>query len=275
MTWAPPRLDGTPHGLVEYAPSPERYGAALCLSGGGFRAALFHLGALRRFNELGILQQLRTISAASGGSTIAAHLANTWHVWRGQCTTQEWEQKVAAPFRQFVSANLSVRAAIIGWWLTNLGSNAGMDVFAEACDALCPMPLQQLPPSPEFLFCTTDLATAKPVILDRTSERPWRVGKAVAISSCLPPIFRPYIESHPRYLALADGGIADNRGIEPVWRTHETLLVSDGGDVLQPEWNLSMSWAIQRSVSVLDDRMQLAQKRWLLALFMRRVLRGA
>lgn len=33
---------------------------ALCLSGGGFRAALFHVGALRRLNELGILSKSRT-----------------------------------------------------------------------------------------------------------------------------------------------------------------------------------------------------------------------
>jgi NTE family protein len=32
---------------------------AVCLSGGGFRAALFHLGALRRLHELGILQKVR------------------------------------------------------------------------------------------------------------------------------------------------------------------------------------------------------------------------
>lgn len=31
-------------------PKPERRGVALCLSGGGFRAALFHLGAMRRLN---------------------------------------------------------------------------------------------------------------------------------------------------------------------------------------------------------------------------------
>ena len=41
---------------------------ALCLSGGGFRAALFHLGALRRLNELGILSRVDTIASVSGGS---------------------------------------------------------------------------------------------------------------------------------------------------------------------------------------------------------------
>src|SRR6266581_394163 len=36
-------------------PRASRRGIGLCLSGGGFRASLFHLGALRRLNELGIL----------------------------------------------------------------------------------------------------------------------------------------------------------------------------------------------------------------------------
>ena len=36
----------------------RRHGIGLCWSGGGFRAALFHLGALRRLNELGILSKI-------------------------------------------------------------------------------------------------------------------------------------------------------------------------------------------------------------------------
>jgi NTE family protein len=43
---------------VEPIPKPERLdeqGAALCLSGGGYRATVFHLGALSWLNELGWL----------------------------------------------------------------------------------------------------------------------------------------------------------------------------------------------------------------------------
>ncbi len=53
----------------------------LCLSGGGYRAALFHLGALRRLDELGVLGQVRTISAVSGGAIIANLLADPRLVW--------------------------------------------------------------------------------------------------------------------------------------------------------------------------------------------------
>lgn len=41
----------------EGAPKPTT-GIALCLSGGGYRAMLFHAGALRRLNELGWLRRL-------------------------------------------------------------------------------------------------------------------------------------------------------------------------------------------------------------------------
>jgi Patatin-like phospholipase len=44
----------------------------LCLSGGGFRASLFHLGVLKRLHELGLLSRVRVMSAASGGAVTAA-----------------------------------------------------------------------------------------------------------------------------------------------------------------------------------------------------------
>ena len=45
----------------------------LALSGGGFRASLFHLGVIRRLEELGIMKHIDTISAVSGGSILATY----------------------------------------------------------------------------------------------------------------------------------------------------------------------------------------------------------
>jgi hypothetical protein len=45
---------------------------ALCLSGGGFRASLFHLGVLRRLHELDLVKHIHLISAVSGGAVTAA-----------------------------------------------------------------------------------------------------------------------------------------------------------------------------------------------------------
>jgi hypothetical protein len=56
-------------------PSP---GIALCLSGGGYRAIIFHVGALLRLNQLGFLKKLARVSSVSGGSFTAGVLALAW-----------------------------------------------------------------------------------------------------------------------------------------------------------------------------------------------------
>ena len=45
----------------------------LALSGGGFRASIFHLGVIRRLEELGVMKHVNTISGVSGGAIIAAY----------------------------------------------------------------------------------------------------------------------------------------------------------------------------------------------------------
>src|SRR5439155_73854 len=57
-------------------------GVALCLSGGGYRAMLFHLGALWRINELGLLPRLARISSVSAGSIVAGLLGLKWQALR-------------------------------------------------------------------------------------------------------------------------------------------------------------------------------------------------
>lgn len=59
------------------ARAPEE-GTALCLSGGGYRAMLFHLGALWRLNEAGLLRELKRVSRVSGGSIAAGVLGLKW-----------------------------------------------------------------------------------------------------------------------------------------------------------------------------------------------------
>lgn len=45
----------------------------LALSGGGFRASLFHIGTLAKLAELGVLRHVEVLSCVSGGSIIGAH----------------------------------------------------------------------------------------------------------------------------------------------------------------------------------------------------------
>jgi len=45
----------------------------LALSGGGFRASIFHLGVIRRLEELGIMKDVDVVSTVSGGSIVGAY----------------------------------------------------------------------------------------------------------------------------------------------------------------------------------------------------------
>lgn len=75
-------LNSTTQNLAEpirYIPADgaERVeeGMALCLSGGGYRAMLFHSSVLLRLNDLAILSKLQRISSVSGGSITSGVLA--------------------------------------------------------------------------------------------------------------------------------------------------------------------------------------------------------
>jgi len=56
----------------------------LALSGGGFRATLFHLGAFWRLNELGYLPNLDRVSSVSGGS-IGRRSGNSCRLLASSC----------------------------------------------------------------------------------------------------------------------------------------------------------------------------------------------
>src|SRR6516225_796388 len=55
----------------------------LALSGGGFRASLYHLGLIRFLRDAGILPQVTHITSVSGGSVFAAHLVLHWDRYNG------------------------------------------------------------------------------------------------------------------------------------------------------------------------------------------------
>src|SRR5579859_3688361 len=55
----------------------------LALSGGGFRATLFHLGLARYLRDAGILPHVTHITSVSGGSIFSAHLALNWDRYNG------------------------------------------------------------------------------------------------------------------------------------------------------------------------------------------------
>ena len=50
----------------------------LALSGGGFRATLYHLGLARFLHDAGLLSKVTHVTSVSGGSIFAAHLLLNW-----------------------------------------------------------------------------------------------------------------------------------------------------------------------------------------------------
>jgi predicted acylesterase/phospholipase RssA len=80
----------------------------LALSGGGFRATLFHLGIIKFLKDAGLLENVSDIASVSGGSILAAHLAINWDKYNGD---DESFQEAANEIIKFVK--LDVRNQIV------------------------------------------------------------------------------------------------------------------------------------------------------------------
>src|SRR5438128_12470915 len=92
------------------APAMKRIG--LTLSGGGFRATLFHLGLVRFLYEMGLLRQVTHICSVSGGSILAAHLVLNWEQYVG---TPHQFKTAASKIRAL--ARRDIRGRIVRRWL--------------------------------------------------------------------------------------------------------------------------------------------------------------
>src|SRR5262249_40215420 len=134
---------------------------ALCLSGGGYRAALFHLGALRRLNELGLLSRVDAMASVSGGSILAAHLATSIQPWPVQRTPfGSWSESVESPFEQFTKKNIRtgclLQRFLVPWnWLRPSTQVKALE--ASYHKHLTALELPNLPERPAFVFCSTDM----------------------------------------------------------------------------------------------------------------------
>lgn len=308
----------TMYAVSAYTPRPkrDRHGVALALSGGGYRAALFHLGALRRLNELGVLTQVDTISSVSGGSILSAHIARRAGGWPQAGTViGDWEHTIAQPFREFVKHNIRTGPLARPLWPWNWrhGSAGAEALAAKYREHLTSQMLSELPAPPErprLVFCSSDLTFGVNWIFDsargsdgqsrvgdykagyRSPAPDWPVARAVAASSCFPPVFDPlpggvpanelsggsYVKPDRDQLVaavrLSDGGVYDNLGLEPVWKDHRTLLVSDGGATFEPTRLAGIFWRVDRYTSMIESQARGLRKRWLISNFLTGELDG-
>lgn len=289
-------------------PQRRRSGTALCLSGGGFRATLFHLGALRRLNELGLLAKIDTFSSVSGGSILNGFLAVHWPTLCAGLDNgvfNRFEECIAAPMRAFCRQDL--RTALGAGHL--LGAVTGKDAVTRALAAAydtklgLSLPLRRMPAKPAFVFCASNMGTGAnwefrqhemgDYKVGYTSPGDLTVGMAVAASSAFPLLFPPlelavdpasfaphgglHQESQPgATVFLSDGGIYDNHGMEPVWKSHQLVLVSDGGAPFQTKPTVGSDLLSRhlRAFDVTDNQSRALRRRWLISSFLAGHLEG-
>jgi len=316
---APPPVDpaAAPEAVERYLPMARerRKGVALCLSGGGYRATLFHMGALRRLNELGVLARpdFRTVSSVSGGSITAAALA-TALARSGRVppasplSGDAWSREFRDRLRCFTKRNIRTPAMaqrLLPWnWLR---SSTAVEAMARRYEKdLTDLRLAETPLRPNFVVCATDMAYGVNWVYERGRMGDYMAGykkppppgfplaRAVAASACFPPIFNPLPagvtadelvdgdeprgperDACVRGLRLTDGGDYDNMGLEPVWKSHAVVLVSDAGGLFTSQGDQGLLWRIPRYQGIQERQTRALRKRWLISNFLLREMRGA
>ncbi|VWB41510.1 hypothetical protein BLA6863_01846 [Burkholderia lata] len=83
----------------------------LALSGGGFRAAFFQIGALIALGKLGHLGSIRRISAVSGGAFAALHYAEKFHELRNSASPSTTQNEIGTQASIAAYAALSAISA--------------------------------------------------------------------------------------------------------------------------------------------------------------------
>ena len=270
--------------------APEE-GVGLCLSGGGFRAMLFHVGVLKRLNLAGWLPRLDRISSVSGGSITAGLLGLRWQSLEfDDGVAGNFDELVTEPLRAFAHLKVDVPAVAIGGLLPFVSISDRVvgklekHLFGEAT-------LQALPDAPRFFLNATNLESGVLMRFTKKYVADYKVGMvrdpevrlshAVAASSAFPPFLSPFeldlsdatwetvrgnVHTSAGYrgdIMLSDGGVYDNMGLEPVWDSFKTVLVSDAGGHLGAEPDPDKDWAhgVVRVLHILDSQVRALRRR--------------
>jgi len=270
--------------------APARKGVGLCMSGGGYRAMLFHVGSLWRLHEAGVLPKIDRFSAVSGGSIAMGQLAVNWQQLQ---QTNDFSRYIVEPLVGLAKRTIDIPSILKGlFWL---GTAPDYTAQAYRKHLYGNKTLQDIPEWPRFTFCATNVQSLALWRFTRSYMGDWRVGLApkpsvevavaAAASSAFPPILSPLILSlhrwpltvlkgadlhRPPYLAhahLSDGGVYDNMGIEPIWKRCETVLVSDAGGKMSPSEKPRRDWLFHGLQTVLmgDNQVRNLRKRQVLS----------
>lgn len=288
------------------ADDPERAaladGVGLCLSGGGYRAMLFHLGALWRLNELAWLRRLNRVSSVSGGSITNGVLALAWKdlEFDSDGISLAFKDVVAKPIRLLADQTIDIGAVIRGLFTADSAASLIADAYDKHLfhgKTLQDLPDEEAGRAPRFVFNAANVQSgtlfrfSKPFIWDyRVGEiqRPRvKLSLAVAASSAFPPFLSPLRLSfadadyakdsgkdlqRPPYTTsptLTDGGVYDNLGLETVWKRYRTVLVSDGGGKTGSTPKPHRDWLLhtKRVLDVVDNQVRSLRKRQAIGAF--------
>lgn len=275
-------------------------GVALALSGGGYRAMLFHVGAIIRLNEFGILKKLKAVSSVSGGSMTSCVLAMNWEKleFNADGVAVNLRELMLEPIRTLADTTID-EGSVIGGIL--LPGSVNDFVVSRLNEILFQnRTLQDLVDpavGPQFTFNATSVQTGALVRMSKAFLADYHVGsipkpriplaRVVAASAAFPPFLSPAkIDVDPsdfktfgnedlndeRFtdtMVLTDGGVYDNLGLETLWKNYKTILVSDGGGKMKPDPNPAGDWAqhSKRILDLVDNQVRSLRKRYLIDSF--------
>ena len=244
---------------------PEPNGIGLALSGGGVRAAVFHLGVLRRLALGGALERVSTISSVSGGSLVVAMLfslaGGRWP------TSEEYLNDLYTKARNLLTTVDLFSYQAIGWdGLFRFNRRILTDRAGILADLLerrwgVTGRIGDLPDSPTWFINTACLDTGKNWRFTKREMGDWQFGKhyrppfriaeAAAASAAVPYVIGALTITLPdegwfgedpatkatgqkirplkKKLRLWDGGAYENLGLEAIFKPGQPLR---GCDVL-------------------------------------------
>lgn len=275
-------------------------GIALCLSGGGYRAMLFHLGGIIRLNELGELRGLARVSSVSGGSITAGMLGLAWKrlTWDSNSVATNLDEQVIAPIYDMAGHTIDA-GSIIGGILNPFRSITQKVARAYDEHLYDGADLQDLPAAgegPRFVINATNVQTGKLFRFSQPYEGDWTIGlwrnprtrlsDAVTASSAFPPVLSPHVikpsgrldpattgpnsgKAFTDEIWLSDGGVYDNLGLETAFKQYRTILVSDGGGALGTDPKPKRDWARHgiRIAGIVDGQVRALRKRQIIGLY--------
>jgi predicted acylesterase/phospholipase RssA len=249
-----------PDVTTEAGPRPT---IALALSGGGFRATLFHLGVIWYLRSTNHLGRLSHVASVSGGSILAAHLATNWSAYTG---SPEDFRRAAQELIDFTAQDVRGRIVRRLPWLMLRRLLPQRLPIPKSTTDLFILQLRRFyrernladiaslePTAPRFSFVATNLThpgittfeNDRVVTYPLSGEKPViqkgagvPIHLAVACSAAYPAFFAPLAVSHDDLMVgdkfgmqyFTDGGVIDNQGLQAILDDQESaihLIISD------------------------------------------------